>query len=72
MTINNSTNLEQFIRELQVLNSDYFVWAKAYGHLEVGKGYSPPNVFVANCDGTFSPATVRLDPTLGVLIEPKE
>jgi hypothetical protein len=74
MTINNTvvTDLEQFIKELQSVNSEYFLWLKASGQLEVGKGYSPPNVFVLNHNGTFSPAKVRMDCTLGVLIEPKE
>lgn len=71
--INNNTNLETFIKELQSLNSDYFLWLKGNGQLEVGKGYTPPSVFVWNeKENIYSPAMVRLDPTLGVLIEPKE
>jgi hypothetical protein len=73
MTINNSTNLEQFIKDLQGLNSEYFLWLKGSGQLEVGKGYSPPNVLVWNEKlNAYSPAMVTMDTTLGVLIEPKE
>lgn len=66
------TNLESFTKELQAINSDYYIWLKGSGQGLVGGEYCPPSVYVLTSNGNYSPAKVRLDYTLGILIEPKE
>ena len=68
MSINNTIQLDSFIKELQQINSDYFIWAKAHGRLAVGSGYEPPKVYIENEDGTVSSAAIKFDPEVGVII----
>jgi hypothetical protein len=70
--INNTTDLESFTKELQAINSEYFIWLRGSGQGIVGNNYCPPPVYVLTSNGKYSPAKVRLDHTLGILIEPKE
>jgi hypothetical protein len=64
----NSISLDSFIKELQQINYDYFVWAKANGRLEVGSGFEPPNVLMDDGNGTLVPAKIQFDPEVGVII----
>jgi hypothetical protein len=70
--INNNTDLESFIKALQEANSEHFLSLKGSGQLGIGCGYCPPNVYVKSSTGAYAPACVRLDATLGVVVEEKE
>ena len=70
--INNNTDLESFIKALKEANSEHFLSLKGAGQLEVGCEYCPPNVYVKSITGAYAPARVRLDATLGVVVEEKE
>jgi len=71
-TINNNTDLESFIKALQEANSEHFLTLKGAGQLRVGGEYCPPNVYVKSSTGAYAPAGVRLDTTLGIVVEEKE
>jgi hypothetical protein len=70
--INNNTDLESFIKALQEANSEHFLSLKGAGQLRIGSEYCPPNVYVKSSTGTYAPARVRLDTSLGVVVEEKE
>jgi hypothetical protein len=70
--INKHTDLESFIKALQDANSEHFLSLKGAGKLDVGKAYCPPNVYVKSSTGTYAPARVRFDTSLGIVVEEKE
>lgn len=71
-TINNYTDFDSFIKALKEANSEHFIQLKGAGQLEVGCEYCPPNIYVVTSKGTYAPASVRLDTSLGIVVDVKE